>query len=102
MLLQQPFGVLTINFQTVRLTIRPIRSTHIRTFVPVDAKPFEVVNELVLKAGLAAIHVGVLDTQHHRAALLAREQPVKKCSAGISDVKMTSRRRLKPYANVGV
>src|SRR5204863_2107755 len=46
-LAQQPFRVLAVYIQPVRLTIRTIRAAHVRPFVPIKAEPLEIVDKLI-------------------------------------------------------
>src|SRR5215470_581193 len=73
-LLYEPLGVLAINCQSVRLPIWAELTAHIRPFVPIEAKPLQIANELIFEAGFAAVHVGVLDAENHRSALLSRKE----------------------------
>src|SRR5581483_4706025 len=66
----QPFCVLAIDMKAVRLPIRNIRAADVRTLVPIQAKPFQITDELILEARLTAFDIGVFHAQDHRAALL--------------------------------
>src|SRR5271157_5046955 len=83
---QQPLGLLTIEIETVALTIRSMRTTDVRAFVPVKAKPLQVFEELAFEALFAALDIGVLDAQNHDPAFLPREQPVKQRGTGVTDM----------------
>ena len=74
---QQALGMFAINFQTVGLAIRSVRAADIGAFVPVQAEPLEIGNELIFKAGFAAFDVGIFDAQHHGAAIVPGEKPVE-------------------------
>jgi len=85
-LVEQSLGVCAIDFEAVRLPIRSVATANVGTFVPVEAKPFQVGDELIFKARFTAIHVGVFDAEDHGAALLPREEPVEERGAGVSDM----------------
>ena len=66
---QQAFGVFAVDRQPVGLAIRTVRSANIGAFVPIEAQPFQIADELVFEASFAALDVGILDAQHHDSAL---------------------------------
>ena len=76
-LAEQALSLLAIDRQAIRLAIWTVGPTHIRAFIPVQSQPLQIVDELVLKAGLAALEVRILDAQHHHPALLPGEEPVE-------------------------
>src|SRR5579862_6408426 len=88
-----------VNVQPFGLAIGCIGATQVRSLVPVEAQPLEVGDQLILKAGFAALDVGIFDAQHHGSTLLPGEKPVKQSSARITDVKMPGRRRSKSDTN---
>lgn len=88
-----------IDGQPVRLPIWPELTTDIRTLVPIQAEPLEVVNKLIFEASFTAVHVGIFDTQNHGSAFLPREEPVEQSRACIADVEMSGWRRGKTHAN---
>src|SRR5262249_39977654 len=98
-LTQQPFGVLAIDFQTVRLAVRRVGSADVRPFVPVEAEPLDVVNQLIFKTRLAAFHIGVFHAKHHRAAVMTGKKPVEQRGAGVPDVQLPGWRGSEPYSN---
>ena len=99
---QQPLGVLAIDGDAVGLAIRRIRPSKIGALIPIEAKPLQVGDELILKARLAALEVGVFDAQNHGAAGFAGVEPVDERRAGVADVQLTRRRRRKTDANGGI
>src|SRR5205085_10650582 len=96
-LAQQTLCLLAINFEAIGLAIRAIISGglaagsffcrqfsragllrdcvlgEIGPFIPIQAEPLEIIEELLLEAGLAALEVSILDAHDHHAFLLARE-----------------------------
>src|SRR5271166_1261570 len=101
-LFQQAFGVFAINRKPVALPVRPKRPADVRSFIPVDAKPLQIIQKLVLVAGLAALEIGVFDAEDHRALGFAGEEPVVKCGAGVADVQLPGGRRRKTNAYLGI
>ncbi len=99
---EQALGVFAINIQTVGLAIRCVRAADIGAFVPVQAQPLEIGNELIFKAGLAAFDVGIFNAQHHGAAVVPGEKPIEQSGAPIADVELSSRRRREtnPYGRI--
>ena len=100
-LAQQPLGLLAIELETIALTIGGMRTTDVRTFIPIEAKPLQVFEKLALKALLAALDVRVLDAQDHDATLLPREEPVEQRGAGVTNVQMSGWRRGESNTNLG-
>src|SRR6516162_3769425 len=96
---QQPLGMFTIEIEPVTLAIRHIRPTHIRSFVPTDAKPPEVIEQLRFVSRFASLQIGVFNAQDHRAAGLACKEPVVKRRAGIANVELASGGGCKTNAN---
>src|ERR1035437_4524423 len=91
-----------IECETIALAIWRVRTAHVGALVPIDAKPLQVVQQLIFVAGLAALKVGVFDAQDHGSAGLAGKQPVVKCGAGIADVQLPGRRRSETDAYLGI
>ena len=93
--IHQALGVFPVDVQALGLAIGRIRPAHVRPFVPVQAQPLEVGDELIFEAGLAAFDVGVFDAQHHGAAFLPGEKPVEQRGTRVADVEMPGWRRRK-------
>ena len=55
--------MLPVDFQTVGLAIGSVRPTDVGAFVPIQAEPLEIGNELIFKAGFATFDVSVFDPQ---------------------------------------
>ena len=91
-LAHQPLGVLAINRQAVALAIGRVLAADVGAFVPVDAHPLQIFEQLAFEARLAALDIGVFNAQHHHAARLPREQPVEQRGAGIADVQLAGGR----------
>src|ERR1017187_4073991 len=101
---KQALSVLGIDRQPLRLTIGSVgaffrRAEVARAFVPVQAEPAKVFDELLFKAGLRAFQVGVFNAQDEVAAGAAGEEPVVERSARISDVEQAGRGRGKSDTN---
>ena len=77
MFAEQTLGMLAIELQAIALAIRGVWAAYVRAFIPLEPKPFQVVEQLRLVAGFAALKVGVFNAQDHRPVFLAREQPVE-------------------------
>jgi hypothetical protein len=77
------------------LTIRRVRPTDIRAFVPIQPEPFQVGDELIFETDFAAFDIRVFNAQHHGAAVPPREEPVEQSRACVTDVEMTRGRRRK-------
>ena len=77
--LQQRGERLGVALGAVRLHDRPL--------VPVEPEPIQRVEDLRDVLLRRALAVGVLDAQHHRAALVPRRQPVEQGGARAADVQ---------------
>ena len=86
--MRQPFFV---NRATLLLAIGRVRSTDIRPFVPVQAQPAQVLEQLAHERLGAASLVGILDAQDEPAARLARSQEIEQRRAGIAQMQMARR-----------
>ena len=93
--------MLAIELQAIALAIRRVRPADVGTLVPVKAQPLQIVEQLVFKARLAALHIGVFNAQHHDAARLAGEEPVEQRGTGVADMQMSRGRRSEANANLG-
>jgi hypothetical protein len=75
--MKQAVSMFFVNIQAVGLTIRNEGAADVGAFVPIKTEPFQVGDELVFIAGLAAFDIGVLDAQYHGAAFLTRIEPIE-------------------------
>ena len=98
-LAHQPLRMLAIEVEPIALPVGNMRTTDIRSFVPVNAQPLQVFEELRFVAAFTALQVGVLDAQDHGAASLARKEPVIQGGSGIADMQLSGGRRGETYAN---
>ncbi len=113
---QQALGVLSVDLQPFGLAIgaeialffalfslgkpaRPARTGG--AFVPVQAQPAQILDELSLIACLGAFQVGVLDAEDELAAVATGKEPVVERGAGIAHMKQASGRRSKADAGSG-
>src|SRR5579863_2756632 len=99
MLAQQALGLFAVEFQPVGLAIRRVRSANVWAFVPVEPQPFQVADELIFKTSFAALDIGILDAEHHGAALLPGKEPVEQGRAGIAHVEMPGGRGRKAHTD---
>ncbi len=91
-----------VNFIPLALEIRSEISADLRAFVPIDPEPAQaVVDRSGCFLGVAGL-VSVLDAENESAAVMAGEEPVKKCGARPADVQKTGRRGSETNADVGV
>src|SRR5947209_3314735 len=97
--IEQSLGVCAIDLETVGLPVRAVVTADVGSFVPIEAEPFQVGDELGFKAGFTAVNVGVFDAEDHGAALLAGEEPIEESSTGIADVQMAGRGWCETYAD---
>jgi hypothetical protein len=98
---EQPFGVLGVDGQALGLAIGSevagfglARRT--RAFIPVNAEPVQVFDQLSLEANLGALQIRVFNAEQELAPGAAREEPVLERSAGIAYVEQAGGRRGEP------
>ena len=82
-----------VAIEPLGLPVRAVRAADVGPFVPVEAQPSQVVEDAVLGFARRSLRVGVLDAQHERAAVAARQQPVEQRRARVADVQMSGRTR---------
>jgi hypothetical protein len=73
----------------------------VRTLVELNAGPSEHLLDVLLGPLDEPRAIGVLDAQHHRAAVVPGEEVVVESGAKASDMEKSGRRRSKSYANHG-
>src|SRR5262245_3861849 len=100
-LTEEPLRIVVIDLLAVRLTIRAVVTAAIWALFPIQAEPFEIVDELALEALFAALYVRVFDAQDVGPAESARYQPVEQSRAGVADVELPRRRRCETYTDIG-
>jgi len=79
---QKPLSVLPDKLKYGRTGGRARSRRLRRAFIPVEAEPFQIVDELGLKARLAALKVGVFNAQNHGATGFTSVEPVHQSGAG--------------------
>src|SRR4030095_4759608 len=79
-----------VNLRSLALQIRSHISNGVTTLVPIEAKPAQ--SFIDRSGGLfgVACSVGVLDAQNEFAAMMSREEPIKKRRARTADMEVTS------------
>ncbi len=101
-LFHQALGMLAVDRETVALAIGRVRAADVGTFIPIDAEPFQIFQQLVFVARFTALKVSILDAQNHGAAGLTGEKPVIKCGAGVAHMQLSSGGRSEPYTYLGI
>ena len=87
---QLPYGRL-IAVQALRLEIGPVRATHFRALIPLDAQPAKAVQNGLQGRRHVALLVGIVDPQHEMAAVLAGEEPIEQRRAHAANVQVSGR-----------
>src|SRR5271165_1688150 len=88
-LLEQLVRMLAIDPQTLALAVGRIRAANLRPFLPVQTQPAQIFYQLRFVAGLAALHVGVFNTEYKVSSIVAGEEPVVESRAGVTHVQHT-------------
>jgi hypothetical protein len=91
--------VFAIDIKPLGLPIRSVFTASVGAFVPIEAEPFQIGDELIFEAGFAAVKVGVFDAEDHGSTLLPGEKPIEKSCAGIANVQMAGGRWSETYAD---
>ena len=79
--------------QPLGLPIRTVRAADVRSFVPVETKPPEAVENSGDHVRRRAFDVGVLDAKNERAAVATGVEPVEERRSSAADVQESCRRR---------
>ena len=87
----QLIGGGVVAFQSLGLKIGSVGAAHARAFVPIDAQPFQAVEDVVNRALGDAALVGVLHSHDELPAVAAGEQPVEHGGADVADVRVAGR-----------
>ena len=87
--IEQLLYILAVNVATLALAVGAMIATKAHTFVKLDAEPLERLYNIVLGSRHKAVGVGVLNAEHHVAAVLARKQIVVKGCAHTANMKWT-------------
>ena len=80
------------------LPVRRMRSADVWPFVPVESQPPQIVKDGPFRLARRSFDIGVLDTEHERAAVTPRQQPVEERRAGVADVEVSGWTRRKAHA----
>ncbi|MBA7636860.1 hypothetical protein ES703_44488 [subsurface metagenome] len=91
LLIEQFLYVFIIDVPPLRLQIRPVRPAHFRALVPLDAKPAQVLHNLLHSGRSVSFLVRILNAKYKCSAHTLSKKPVKKSGSGPADVKITSR-----------
>ena len=91
--------VLLVDIATLALTVGTVVATEAYALVELNAEPLEGFDDIVLSAGHEAIGVGILNAEHHVAAVLAGKEIVVEGGAHTTDMKRARRARRKAHAN---
>jgi hypothetical protein len=83
------------------LAIGPEWPTLVRSFVPIDSEPAQVLEQLLLVLFLGALDVRVYYAQNESAAVVPRKKPIEEGRARIPYVDVTRRAGCKPNSNLG-
>ena len=92
-LLNQLVGVFLVEPAALGLAVRAVRTTHIRTFIPLNAKPAQGIEDLLFGLAAGAQLVGVFNAQDELAAMLAGKHHVEQGDIGRANVGITGGRR---------
>ena len=89
--LEQARRLFLVDVEPVRLAVGLVRTAFVGALVPMEAEPREALEDEELVLGPVALQVGVVDTEHERAVVLARVQHVVESGACGAQVRETRR-----------
>src|SRR4029079_19202612 len=90
-----------IDLAAFRLPVRCMRSADVRTFVVVQPKPVQRVQQGEIALLAVALGVGILQPEHEGSAHMTGVGPVEQRRSDEPDVGCARRRRAEPHAYVG-
>ena len=99
--IDQFLGIARVDFATLALPIWAMRTTDIRTFVPLDSQPAQGIEDLLLGLTGRTQLIGVFDTQNEFAAVLLGEAVVEQSDVGGANMGVAGRRWRDARANGG-
>ena len=85
---QQPFHFRLIPFHPLRLVVGRVRSTHVRTLIPVQPQPSESLKNRLQSFLDIALLVGIIDAQQECAISLSGEQIIEQRRADSTNVQI--------------
>ena len=84
---KQLLDVLAVDVAALALLVRAIRASLAHAFVDFDSEPCEGFIDIILGSGNEALRIGVLDSENHFAAVLARKKIVIESGAYAADME---------------
>jgi hypothetical protein len=93
---EQSLGDIGVDVHALGLAIGAVRAADLRALVPVEAEPPHDVDQELVGILSVAGGVGVLDAEHERPAVMARERPAEQRRARHADVRVAGRRGAEP------
>ena len=91
--LEQRVCVRLVEVEAFGLPIRPERSAGVGSLFPIETQPLEVAQDGSLGLPGRPLDIAVFDAEDERAAVAARQQPIKDGGAHIPNVQLPSRAR---------
>ena len=79
-LINELLAVFSINIKTLRLVVGTIITANLRTFIPVNAKPFQAGKDLAYRILLQTSNISIFDTENQLTTHFAGKKPVKQSS----------------------
>jgi hypothetical protein len=94
---EQLSGVLAVNCQPLRLAVGCMRAFNAfackpGTFVPVQAEPLQIFDQLRFVARFAAVEIGIFNAEQEISAGVPGKEPVVERCPGIAHMQQSRRR----------
>jgi hypothetical protein len=91
--------VFFVNGIPLALAVGTELAAHVRTLVPVEAEPFQAVENDLVRLGRVAFFIRVLDAEDELAAVFAGVEPIEEGGAGPADMEKAGGRWCEAGAN---
>jgi hypothetical protein len=85
--MNEPLRVITVDVESLRLTVRAIRPSDVGTFLPVEAQPSEILIDRLFMFTSRTFLIRIFDSKDVCTVVLLREEPREQTSARISDME---------------
>src|SRR5207247_10511666 len=79
--------ILAVDLTAMRLLVGTVRATGLRTFIPLQPEPAQILHQCERVFFMAAHGVGVFEPQQKYTTVSAREQEVEQCREHVPELQ---------------
>src|SRR2546421_12505873 len=97
--MDQPQRSSPVDIHAVGLPVGAVGATNVRAFIPIQAKPLQIVQKLGFVAGFAALQISIFYPQNKDPSLAPYKKPVEQRSTSIAYMDLSGRRGSEAGAN---